>query len=173
MVYVNWKKILENPPRPALRNVLCSGDLDLLKSLYISGFTEYFTADCPRMITRERAVEMFRGRVLNSTLDSFLTNYPVPYFLFDVVGIKMGGLQSFPVWVKEAEHRFAISQVPIGQEVTCEEVVYVVLFNQYYPDPIQKPMLKYQFLAVPKAVFPLPSGAPVSFDEMMIETSQR
>ncbi len=172
MVYVNWKKILENPPRPALRDVLCSGDLKLLKSLYVSGFTEYFTEDCSRMITQEHAIEMFRGGVLNSTLDSFLINYPVPYFLFDVIGFKVGNALSFPLWLNEKENKFIQSYVAVGREVVYEKINYIVLFNQFHPDPVQKPMFRYQFLAVPKAVFPLPAGTPVSFDEIMIETSQ-
>lgn len=170
-MYVNWKKILENPPRPALRNVLCSGDPRLLKDLYLSGFTEYFTEDCPRMITRERAVEMFRGRVLNSTLDSFLANYPVPYFLFDILGFRVGNAISFPLWLDEKEKKFIQSHVAVGREVEYEKVNYIVLFNQYHPDPIQKPMLRYQFLAVPCAVFPLPTGTHLSFEVTFAETS--
>lgn len=172
-VFVDWKKILEDPPRPALRNVLCSGDATLLKDLYENGFTKYFTHNKPQMISRERVVEMFRGRVLHSTLDSFLLNYPTPFFLFDIVGFMVGNAVSFPVWASENEKKFIQSHVVVGRDVVYETVKYVVLFNQTYPDPIQKPMLRYQFLAVPCSVFPDVSGGYISFQQKVkvLETS--
>lgn len=169
MMYVNWKKVLEDPPRSSLKIVLCSGDVKLLRGLYQNGFSEYFTSDCPKIITKERAVEMFQGRMLNHVLDSFLANYPVPYFLFDVIGFHVGTAISFPTWINQAEKKFMQSSVGVGREVDYEKVRYVVLFNHAYSDPVYTPMRSYQFLAVPCAVFSTPAGHPLSFDVQTLE----
>lgn len=171
MVYINWKRILDNPPRPALKAILYSGKPELLKGLYENGFTEYFTSDYPRMITQEQAVAMFRGKSLDVALDSFLLNYPVPFFLFDIIGFNIGRLLSFPAWFSETDKKFSQSLIVAGNEVVYERVRYVVLFNNVYSDPIQRPMLRYQFLAVPSLVFPTTQGEYLAFEENTLQTS--
>ncbi len=163
MVYVNWKLLLEAPPDSlALRQVLCSGNPEVLRGLYRYRFTEYFTNERPAIPELGRVIALFRNKdtiaEIQGILCEFLQQYPIPYFLFHAFGIYDGScrqVDAFPQWIDGQQNRFLQAQKGRGNSALHQNISYVVIVNQIITDPVYNPYVNYMFLAIPRAVFQL------------------
>lgn len=181
MIYVNWKLLLEDPPNSlALRQVLCSGNPEVLKELYRHRFTEYFTPEIPAIPELGTTIALFRNKdtfaEIQGILCDFLQQYPVPYFLFHAFGIHAGlckQVDAFPQWVETQMNHFLQAQKGRGNSVLHQNIPYIVIINQVITDRIYDPYVNYMFLAIPRAVFQLEPeySSAFEFEAAVFETS--
>lgn len=173
MIYVDWEKVLNDPPRYGTREALCSCKPEVLEEMYNFGFSKYFKTDRPKIPELGIVLKMFRSGDVNSTLDSFLINYPVPYFFFDAVGFYGLTEKSFPWWCDTSQKKLVTSSVGTGSEVLYGNIPCIVIVNRFTPNQRYSPMTEYQFLAIPKAVFQLEPGYCSAFEpSLLLQTSR-
>lgn len=170
LMYVDWRKVRDEPLLPEIRKVLCSGDPDLLRKFYVAGFKRYFTSEEPKTPDLGETLRRFscaQYSTLDDIINTFFSEFPVPYFSFDVIG------QLHPDSHKKVRNdmpemcdtetdklilggRFYKSLVRPGTGfVHSSGIPCIVILNKEFSDSEINPRIRYVFLAIPRVVFPL------------------